>query len=152
EVERLVSYALEVHGRVDVIVNNAGVAPIAPLAALDVAHWERMIDVNVKGLLYGVAAVLPIMQRQRGGHIVNLASEVGIKVHTSGSTVYSATKFAVRAITEGLRLEHAVDNIRCTMISPGGVAVEAPESTAREAGLRRPYAFASPAESIARAI
>jgi NADP-dependent 3-hydroxy acid dehydrogenase YdfG len=104
DVEALVQTALRKFDRVDVIVNNAGIMPIAPLVALKVDKWDRMIDVNIKRLLYGVAAVLPAMQKQGHGHIINLASVLGFKVLTPGGTVYSATKFAVRAITEGLRV------------------------------------------------
>src|SRR5262245_46046410 len=124
DVEALVQSATDKHGRIDVIVNNAGIMPIAPMAALKVDEWDRMIDVNIKGLLYGVAAVLPIMQKQKQGHIINISSVGGFKVWAPGGTVYSATKFAVRAITEGLRMEHKADNIRCTIISPGAVATE----------------------------
>jgi NADP-dependent 3-hydroxy acid dehydrogenase YdfG len=155
DVEALVQGAIDEHGRIDVIVNNAGIMPIAPMAALKVEEWDRMIDVNIKGLLYGVAAVLPIMQRQKQGHIINMASVFGFKVFAPGGTVYSATKFAVRAVTEGLRIELRADNIRCTMISPGAVATEIPESSSEEAtrkSLREFYKMAIPAGSIARAI
>jgi NADP-dependent 3-hydroxy acid dehydrogenase YdfG len=155
DVEALVHGAIDEHGRIDVIVNNAGIMPIAPMAALKVEEWDRMIDVNIKGLLYGVAAVLPIMQKQKQGHIINMASVFGFKVFAPGGVVYSATKFAVRAVTEGLRMEHKADNIRCTMISPGAVATEAPEGSSDEAtrkNLREFYKMAVPADSIARAI
>jgi len=155
DVEALVKGALDRHDRIDVLVNNSGVMPIAPMAALKVAEWDRMIDVNIKGLLYGVAAVLPIMRKQRQGHIINMASVLGFKVFAPGGTVYSATKFAVRALTEGLRIELHGDNIRCTMISPGAVATELPDSTSEETArknLRELYKMAVPAESIARAI
>jgi NADP-dependent 3-hydroxy acid dehydrogenase YdfG len=157
EVEALVRGAVDSFGRVDVIVNNAGIMPIAPIEALKVEEWERMIDVNIKGLLYGVAAVLPIMQKQRQGHIINMASVFGIKVFAPGGTVYCATKSAVRALTEGLRIELHSQNIRCTMISPGAVATELPESSSEEATrkyLREFYktVMAIPADSIARAI
>jgi len=124
--------AIHEHGRVDVIVNDAGIMPIARMAALKVEEWDRMIDVNIKGLLFGVAAVLPIMQKQKQGHIINMSSVVGFKVWAPGGTVYSATKFAVRAITEGLRMEHKADNIRCTIISPGAVATELLEGSSEE--------------------
>jgi NADP-dependent 3-hydroxy acid dehydrogenase YdfG len=87
DVEALVKGAIDAHGRIDVIVNNAGLMPIAPMAALKVDEWDRMIDVNIKGLLYGVAAVLPIMQRQKRGHIINIASVFGFKVFAPGGTV-----------------------------------------------------------------
>ena len=155
DVEALVQGAIDKHDRIDVIVNNAGIMPIAPMAALKVEEWDRMIDINIKDLLYGVAAVLPIMQRQKRGHIINIASVFGFKVFAPGGTVYSATKFAVRAVTEGLRVELRADNIRCTMISPGAVATEIPESSSDEAtrkSLREFYKMAIPANSIARAI
>ena len=155
EVEALVQGAIHEHGRIDVIVNNAGIMPIAPMAALKVDEWNRMIDVNIKGLLFGVAAVLPIMQKQKQGHIINMSSVGGFKVWAPGGTVYSATKFAVRAITEGLRMEHKADNIRCTIISPGAVATELPESSSEEntrKNLREFYKIAVPADSVARAI
>jgi NADP-dependent 3-hydroxy acid dehydrogenase YdfG len=136
-------------------VNNSGIMPIAPMAALKVEEWDRMIDVNIKGLLYGVAAVLPVMQRQKQGHIINIASVLGLKVFAPGGTVYSATKFAVRAITEGLRIELKPDNVRATMISPGAVATELPESSSEEATrqhLRELYRIAIPVRAIADAI
>jgi NADP-dependent 3-hydroxy acid dehydrogenase YdfG len=155
EVEALVKGAMDKYDRIDVIVNNAGIMPIAPMAALKVEEWDRMIDVNIKGLLYGVAAVLPIMQKQKQGHIINIASVAGLKVFAPGGAVYSATKFAVRAVTEGLRLEHKADNIRTTIISPGAVATELVESSSEEAArenLRELIEIAIPADSIARAI
>jgi NADP-dependent 3-hydroxy acid dehydrogenase YdfG len=157
EVEALVKGAVDTFGRVDVIVNDAGVMPIAPITALKVEEWDRMIDVNMKGLLYGVAAVLPIMQKQKQGHIINMASVFGIKVFAPGATVYCATKAAVRSLTEGLRVELHSQNIRCTMISPGAVATDLAESSSDEAtrkNLREFYKTvkAIPADSIARAI
>jgi NADP-dependent 3-hydroxy acid dehydrogenase YdfG len=155
EVEALIKRAVDSFGRVDVIINNAGIMPIAPVAALKVEEWDRQIDVNIKGLLYGVAAVLPYMQKQKNGHIINISSVFGIKVFAPGGTVYCATKSAVRALTEGLRIELHSQNIRCTMISPGAVTTELPESSSEEAtreNLREFYKMAIPAESIARAI
>jgi NADP-dependent 3-hydroxy acid dehydrogenase YdfG len=155
ELEALIQGAVDSFGRVDVMVNDAGIMPIAPMAALKVEEWDRMIDVNIKGLLYGVAAVLPIMQKQKQGHIINMASVFGIKVFAPGATVYCATKSAVRALTEGLRMELHSQNIRCTMVSPGAVATELPESSSEEAtrkNLREFYKMALPADSIARAI
>jgi len=143
------------HARIDVIINNAGLMPQSLLEHLKVDEWERMIDVNIKGLLYGVAAALPIMQKQKQGHIINIASVAGFKVFAPGGAVYSATKFAVRAVTEGLRMEHKADNIRATIISPGAVASELPESSSEEAtreNMREFYKIAIPADSIARAI
>jgi NADP-dependent 3-hydroxy acid dehydrogenase YdfG len=157
EVEGLINAAVDGFGRVDVIINNAGIMSIAPVDALKVEEWDWMIDVNLKGMLHGVAAVLPIMQNQKQGHIINLASVFGIKVFAPGGTVYCATKSAVRALTEGLRVELHSKNIRCTMISPGAVATELPEGSSNEAtrkNLREFYktTMAIPAESIANAI
>ncbi len=108
-------------GRIDALVNNAGVMPLSPLAALKRDEWARMIDVNIHGVLNGIAAVLPRFIAQRSGHIVNVASIAAHRVVPTGA-VYCATKFAVRALTEGLRQEH--DDIRATVISPGVVATE----------------------------
>ena len=155
ELEALIKGAVDSFGRVDVMVNNAGIMPIAPIKLLKVEEWDRQIDVNIKGVLYGVAAALPQMQKQKSGHIINVASVFGIKVFAPGGTVYSATKSAVRALTEGLRVELHSENIRCTMISPGAVATEIPESSSEEAtreNLREFYKMAIPANSIAIAI
>jgi NADP-dependent 3-hydroxy acid dehydrogenase YdfG len=108
--------ALAKHGRIDVLVNNAGVMPLSPIADLRITEWEQMIDVNLRGTLYGIAAVLPQMQRQGEGHIVNLASTAGHRVDPTAA-VYCATKFGVRALSEGLRQE--TRDIRVTVISPG---------------------------------
>src|SRR5580692_5219247 len=140
---------------VDVSVNNAGVMPIAPINLLKVEEWDRQIDINFKGVLYGVAAVLPQMQRQKSGHIINMASVFGIKIFAPGGTVYCATKSAVRALTEGLRMELHSENIRCTIISPGAIATELAESSSDEAtrkSLREFMKMAIPASAIARAI
>jgi len=104
EVQRLIDTAVERFGRIDVLLNNAGLMPLSPLERLKVEDWEQMIDVNIKGVLYGIAAALPHMQRQQSGHIINVSSVAGHKVRP-GSSVYSATKHAVRALSEGLRQE-----------------------------------------------
>src|SRR5207244_6503649 len=91
EVEALIKRAVDGFGRVDVLLNNAGIMPIAPIEALKVDEWDRQIDVNIKGLLYGVAAALPHMQKQKSGHIINMASVFGIKMFAPGGTVYCAT-------------------------------------------------------------
>ena len=119
--EAFVAAAEARFGRVDVIVNNAGVMPLSPLAALKVDEWDRMIDVNVRGVLNGIAAVLPRFTAQGSGHVINVASIGAHQVVPTGA-VYCATKFAVWAITEGLRQEH--ENLRATIISPGVVATE----------------------------
>jgi NADP-dependent 3-hydroxy acid dehydrogenase YdfG len=155
-VEALIKGAVESFGRVDVLVNNAGIMPIAPIYLLKVEEWDRQIDINIKGVLYGVAAVLPQMQKQKSGHIINLASVFGIKVFAPGGTVYCATKSAVRALTEGLRMELHSENIRCTIISPGAVESELKNGTSdpsSAAFLKDLYKkIAIPADSVARAM
>ena len=155
DVQKLVEAAVEAHGRVDVMINNAGLMPQAPLERLDVGDWDRMIDVNIKGVLYGIAAALPHMQRQKSGHFVNVSSVAGHKVGP-GFAVYAATKHAVRALSEGLRQEVKPYNIRTTVISPGAVATELPNSVTDPdvgARIRQFYEEAAiPADSFARAV
>jgi NADP-dependent 3-hydroxy acid dehydrogenase YdfG len=156
EVEALIKGAVDTFGRVDVIVNNAGIMPIAPIQLLKVDEWDQQIDINIKGVLNGVAAALPQMQKQKSGHIINLASVFGIKVFAPGGTVYSATKSAVRALTEGLRVELHSENIRCSMISPGAIASELqngssdPSSAKLVKELYKKIAIS--ADSVARAV
>jgi NADP-dependent 3-hydroxy acid dehydrogenase YdfG len=156
QVEALVQKAIDTYGSVDVLVNNAGIMPIAPLSLLRVDEWNRMIDLNIKGVLYGIAAALPHMKKQKSGHIINTASVFGIKVFAPGGTVYCATKSAVRTLTEGLRMEVHGDGIRTTIISPGAVASELKESTSDETSSKMVNelykVWSIPAESIARAI
>nr|WP_240725221.1 SDR family oxidoreductase [Haliea sp. SAOS-164] len=123
QVRQTVDAVVEEYGRIDVIINNAGVMPLAPLEQLKTDEWDHMIDVNLKGTLYGIAAALPHMQRQKSGHIINVSSVYGHKMGPD-ATVYCATKFAVRALSEGLRQEVKPYNIRTTIISPGLVATE----------------------------
>lgn len=155
QVERLVNAAVESYGRVDVMLNNAGLMPLAPLERLKVDEWDRMIDVNIKGVLYGIAAALPHMQKQKSGHVINVSSVYG---HTVGpaAAVYCATKFAVRALSEGLRQEVKPYNIRTTVISPGAVATELLESISEpdiaEKVRKRVAGMAVPAASFARAV
>ena len=155
QVEALVGDAVAAWGRVDVIINNAGLMPQSRLDALRVEDWDRMVDVNIKGVLYGIAAVLPHMQRQGSGHVINVSSVAGHKVGP-GSAVYAATKHAVRAFSEGLRQEMASQNIRVTIISPGAVATELPDSVTDPVAAERVkklYAdVAIPADSFARAV
>jgi len=154
DVEALVAKAVETFGSVDVIVNNAGIMSIAPMNELKVEEWDRMIDVNIKGVLYGVAAALPLFERQGSGHFVNVASVAGIKVFSPGGTVYSGTKFAVRAISEGLR--HEVGGaIRTTTIEPGAVDTELKHGSSHEESSKfvsEFYEIAIPSTSVARAI
>lgn len=119
DMQKLAQFALNQYGRIDVLVNNAGIMPLSPLNELKVQEWDQMIDVNIKGVLYGIAAVLPTMREQKSGHIINLSSLAGHHVYQT-SSVYSGTKFAVRAISEGLRMEESpASQIRSTIISPG---------------------------------
>jgi NADP-dependent 3-hydroxy acid dehydrogenase YdfG len=126
DLSRLVKLACERYGKLDVLVNNAGIGPISPLDDLRVADWEEMIDINIKGVLYGIAAALPVFRHQGFGHFVNTASTAGIVIKPT-MAVYAGTKFAVRAITEGLRQE-AGDKLRVTIISPGFVRTDFAES------------------------
>jgi NADP-dependent 3-hydroxy acid dehydrogenase YdfG len=155
EVKALVDAAVATYGRVDVMLNNAGLMPQAPLERLKIDEWDRMIDVNIKGVLYGIAAVLPYMKQQKSGHIVNVSSVAGHKVGP-GFAVYAATKHAVRALSEGLRQEVKPYNIRTTVISPGAVATELPNSVTDAAAAERIRKFyaevAVPADSFARAV
>lgn len=155
QVQSLVDEAVRGFGRIDVLVNNAGLMPISPLERLKVDDWDRTIDVNLKGVLYGIAAALPHMQRQKSGQIVNVASTAGHKIMPNG-TVYSATKHAVRALSEGLRQEVKPWNIRTTIVSPGAVNTELQESiteTDIAKGMQEFYkAVAIPADSFARAL
>lgn len=123
QVKQLVEKAVGQFGRVDVILNNAGIMPLSTMDSLHVDEWDKMIDVNIKGVLNGIAAVLPYMKEQKSGQIINTSSVAGHKVF-NGSAVYSATKYAVRALTEGLRMEVKAYNIRTTIVCPGAVKTE----------------------------
>jgi NADP-dependent 3-hydroxy acid dehydrogenase YdfG len=155
QVRRLVDHAVRAHGRVDVILNNAGLMPQSPLERLKIDEWDRMIDVNIKGVLYGIAAALPHMIRQESGHIINVSSVAGHKVRPNG-VVYSATKHAVRVISEGLRQEVKPHNIRTTIISPGAVESELADSISEPdvaANIKQFYdEVAIPADSFARCV
>ncbi|CEG22818.1 putative oxidoreductase [Planococcus massiliensis] len=124
QMKALAEAAIEHFGRIDVLLNNAGLMPLSFMNKLKLDEWDRMVDVNIKGVLYGIAAVLPQMESQKEGHIINISSVAGHSV-TPGSAVYSGTKFAVRAISEGLRQEiDPAMAIRVTIVSPGAVATE----------------------------
>ncbi len=125
EVKALVDTAVQAFGRIDVMINNAGVMPHSPLERLKIDDWNRTIDVNIKGVLYGIAAALPYMKQQKSGHIINVSSVAGHTVRP-GSAVYAATKSAVLMLSEGLRQEVKPYEIRTTVISPGAVATELP--------------------------
>src|SRR5687767_9111988 len=152
DVEAFVNFAQSEFGKVDVVINNAGVMPLSPLEALKVSEWNQMIDVNIRGVLHGIKAGLPIMKRQGFGQFVNISSIGGHAVYPTAA-VYCATKYAVVAISEGLRQEH--DDIRVTVISPGVTRSELagtitdPSAQAAMAEFRQ---IAIEPEAIARAI
>ena len=153
DVDAFVQAAVAKFGRMDVLVNNAGLMALGPIDKALVDEWDRMVDINIKGVLYGIAAALPVFARQKGGHIINIASVAGHKV-SMGGAVYCATKHAVRAISEGLRQE--VDGIRTTIISPGAVQSELPlgisdpDTAAHVQEFYRQQAI--PSDAVARAI
>ena len=154
DLQRLVDASRERFGRLDVLISNAGVGPISPLDALRVDEWEQMVDVNLKGVLYGVAAALPVFREQSFGHFVHLASTAGLKT-VANQAVYSATKVAVRAFSEGLRQE-AGERLRVTLITPGFVrtnfveAIADPELKGQLVAARDRMAMAP--EAVARAV
>ena len=154
DVSNLVKLACERYGKLDVLVSNAGVMPVSPLDDLRVDDWEEMIDINIKGVLYSIAAALPIFRAQGFGHFVNIASTAGHKT-VPNQSVYSATKFAVRAISEGLRQE-AGAKLRVTIISPGFTRTNFAEAVTNPAMQAQLIAardsFAMPPDAIARAI
>jgi len=152
DVAAFARFALDAFGRIDVLVNNAGVMPLSPLNALKVGEWNRMIDVNIRGVLHGIAAVLPTMEAQGLGQIINISSIGGLSVSPTAA-VYCATKFAVRAISDGLRQE--TDKIRVTVICPGVVESELADSISDDTARRAMQAFrriAMTPDAIARAI
>ena len=153
QVEALAQATIQAYDRIDVLVNNAGLMPLSPLAANKVDEWEQMVDVNIKGVLYGVSAIMPVMLEQGTGHIINLSSVAGHKVF-AGGTVYCATKFAVKAISEGIRIE-SDGKIRSTNISPGAVATELTNTISHQETAEMAeqlYDMAIDADAIARAI
>jgi len=151
-VEAFATFALEKWGRIDVIVNNAGIMPLSPMASLKVDEWDQMVDVNIKGVLYGIAAVLPSMLAREAGHIINIAS-IGALAVSPTAAVYCATKFAVRAISDGLRQENS--QLRVTCIHPGVVESELAgtitDPTAAEA-MKSYRAIALQPDAIGRAV
>ena len=155
QVKRLVDVAVQTYRRIDVMINNAGLMPQSLLERLKIDEWDRMVDVNIKGVLYGIAAALPYMKEQKSGHFINVSSVAGHKVRPGG-TVYSATKHAVRVISEGLRQEVKAYNIRTTIISPGAVDTELPDTITDPdvaVAMRKFYEdIAIPADSFARAV
>ncbi|MFS8979849.1 SDR family oxidoreductase [Cupriavidus necator] len=152
DVAAFARFALESFGRIDVLINNAGVMPLSPLNALKVNEWNRMIDVNIRGVLHGIAAVLPTMERQGAGQILNISSIGGLSVSPTAA-VYCATKFAVRAISDGLRQE--TDKIRVTVVCPGVVESELADSISDDVARSAMQEFrriAITPDAIARAI
>lgn len=153
QVSAVVDRVVGDYGRLDVIINNAGIMPIRPMTEVNVDEWDAMIDVNLRGTLYGIAAALPLFLAQGSGHVINLSSVAGVKVFAPGGTVYSGTKFAVSAISEGLRMEVG-STIRVTSIEPGAVESDlklGTTGTARDA-VHGFYEKAIPAAAVARAI
>ena len=153
QVEALAKATHQAYERIDVLVNNAGLMPLSPLDETKVDEWDKMVDVNIKGVLYAIAAVLPIMRQQKSGHIINISSVSGHKVFPGG-TVYCATKFAVKAISEGIRLE-SNGEIRATNISPGAVDTELTNTISHEEtakNVKQMYSIAIDSDAIARAI
>ena len=155
QAKHLVDTAVKTYGKIDVLLNNAGLMPLSPLEYLKIDDWNRCIDVNIKGVLYGIAAALPYMKEQKSGQIISVSSVAGHTI-TPGGAVYSATKYSVRVISEALRQEVKPYNIRTAVISPGAVNTDLPGSvTAPDVaeGIRQYYAKnAIPADSFARAV
>ena len=149
-----VSLATATYGQLDVLVSNAGIMPVSPFDELRVDDWEAMVDVNLKGVLFGIAAALPVFRRQGYGHFINVASTAAFRV-TPGQSVYAGTKMAVRAVSEGLRQE-AGENLRVTIISPGMTSTNFADSisdpVARAELERRRDVIAMPPAAVARAI
>ena len=154
DLKNLIELSKKEYGKIDVLINNAGLMAIAPLAEDKVEEWDKMIDINVKGVLYGISAALPVFQEQGFGHFINLSSVAGIKVFSPGGTVYSGTKYAVRAISDGLRHEVG-GNIRTTTIEPGSIDSELKYGSSHDESsenVKEFYKQAIPGDSIARAI
>ncbi len=153
DLSAFVKLAQDRFGRLDVLINNAGLMPVSPLDDLKVDEWDRMIDVNIKGVLYGIAAALPVFRKQGAGHFINLSSVAGHRVGPNGA-VYAGTKFAVRAISEGLRQE-AGDKIRVTIISPGATESELAETISNpdlRQRMKDNRKIAIPADAVAQAM
>ncbi|RZI53601.1 MAG: SDR family oxidoreductase, partial [Pseudonocardia sp.] len=155
DLERLVGQAVEEFGRLDVLVNNAGISKIGTMADLDVDGWSAMIDVNLRGVLHGIAAALPVFRRQGEGHLVTTVSTSGLKIVPT-QAVYAGTKNAVRTLLEGLRQESTDGVLRTTSVSPGVVRTDLADSIddaqVREQIQRNMNEFAIPPEAVARAI
>ncbi|MBP2170759.1 NADP-dependent 3-hydroxy acid dehydrogenase YdfG [Erwinia toletana] len=154
DVSNLVDIAVKTFGQIDAMINNAGVMPLSLVEKRQVEEWEQMVDINIKGVLYGVAAALPHMQARKSGHFINVASTAGHRVMPT-SSVYSATKYAVRAFSEGLRQEVTPHNIRVTIISPGASATELMSHVSDEElanNLKASTEYALPASAFANMV
>lgn len=155
QMQGFVDFAIESFGKLDVFINNAGLMPLSPLEMARLAEWDQAIDVNIKGVLWGIAAALPHFKARRSGHFINVSSVAGHTIRPGGA-VYSATKHAVRVISEALRQEVKPYNIRSTIISPGAVDTELPQSVKAPGvaeGVSDFYAkTAIPASSFARCV
>lgn len=154
QMDALAAFALDHYGKIDVMINNAGLMSNSFLHKLKVDEWDKMVDVNIKGVLYGIASVITHMRERKSGQVINVSSVAG-HVTSPGSAVYSGTKFAVRAITEGLRKEESANNIRTTIISPGAVDTELPHTITDEelkSKFKELFDIAIKPEDIARAI
>ncbi|KUN81154.1 oxidoreductase [Streptomyces bungoensis] len=156
DLQRLVSTTIDQYGRIDVLVNNAGIAPISPLADLDTEGWSAMIDVNLRGMLNGVAAALPAFHKQGAGHLVSIVSVAGLSGVSPSMAVYAATKNAVRTVHEGLRRESTDGVVRTTAISPGYIRTDLADSMAdpniREETRKNMDAVGIPPAAVARAV
>jgi NADP-dependent 3-hydroxy acid dehydrogenase YdfG len=155
QVKALVDHAIEAFGRIDVMINNAGIMPLGPLELLRLDEWNQCIDVNIKGVLWGIAAALPHFKAQKAGQFINVSSIAGHRVGAGGA-IYQATKHSVRVISEALRQEVKPYNIRTTILSPGAVDTELPQSVKAEGvaeGIAQFYETnAIPASSFARCV
>jgi NADP-dependent 3-hydroxy acid dehydrogenase YdfG len=155
DLTRLVARAVAEYGQLDVLVSNAGISKIGPMADLDVDGWSAMIDVNLRGVLHGIAAALPVFRRQGHGHLVTTVSTAGLKI-VPAQAVYAATKNAVRTLLEGLRQESTDGVLRTTSVSPGFVRTELADSidnpAVREQIRRSRDEFAISPDAVARAI
>ncbi|GGX18163.1 SDR family oxidoreductase [Streptomyces lomondensis] len=156
DLQRLVSTTIDQYGRLDVLVNNASIAPISPLADLDTEGWSAMIDVNLRGMLNGVAAALPVFREQGSGHLVSIVSVAGLYGVSPTMAVYAATKNAVRTVHEGLRTESTDGVVRTTAISPGYIRTDLADSMAephiREQTRQAMDAVGIPPSAVARTV
>ncbi|WP_327667809.1 SDR family oxidoreductase [Streptomyces sp. NBC_00485] len=156
DLQRLVAITIDQYGRIDVMVNNAGIAPISPMADLDTESWSAMIDVNLRGMLNGVAAALPAFREQGSGHLVSIVSVAGLSGVSPSMAVYAATKNAVRTVHEGLRRESTDGVVRTTAISPGYIRTDLADSMAdpniREQTRKNMDAVGIPPAAVARAV